>query len=264
MARPGVSVIERIDGAAEAGRRARHDPRDADALHRFRVNLRRVVVSAKLLENPNGIPAKLRKRLRRALRETGAWRDGHVSALWLSDYAGRTRSQGGGAAALAKSLSRSAASAPAEPGWWRKIDRTLEKMRRAVEARSPKKPELRAAERAAAEKEWRRLTRRLRRLHRSCGPPALHSARIAVRRLRYLLEAMGTVPRGLPEPSALRGLQGALGEVHDRDVIAAAIAAAGRAPELRSRARRALRQLKREKSARLSCARRYWKSLLNG
>ncbi|MBI5246898.1 MAG: CHAD domain-containing protein [Elusimicrobia bacterium] len=254
MAGPNVVVLEWLDGAAAAARRVRRDACDADALHRFRINTRRLVVYAKVLEKTCGVPVKPRKRLRRALRATGPCRDGHVEALWLNDYAQRSRI---GATALAKALSPEAAPALGRR-WWRKVDGALEKMRLAVESTSLKK----IAVREAAEKEWRRLAGRLRRLDRTCGQSALHAARIAVKTLRYLLETMETIPRGLPAPSILRRLQSALGEAHDRDVIAAGIAALDPVAKLRTPMRQALRQLKREKSSRLSCAKSCWKPLL--
>ncbi|MEK7232482.1 MAG: CHAD domain-containing protein [Elusimicrobiota bacterium] len=251
-------VLGWIDGADKAACRARRDPLDAHALHRFRINARRLVVCGKVIEKSCGVPAKLRKRLRRALRLTGACRDAHVRALWLNNYSRRSRN---GAMALAKALSREVAPAPGRR-WWRKIDGTLQTMRRAVEASSLSKAELREAQRQAADKKWRRFTRRLRRLDTVCDQAALHAVRISVKRLRYLLETMEEVPRGLPTPATLRGLQAALGDAHDRDVIAAAIAALGPSAELRSPARQALRQLKREKNDRLSCAKSLWRPLL--
>lgn len=255
-------VLEWIDGAAKAARKARHDPSDVHALHRFRTNTRRLIVYAKIIEKACDAPAKMRKRLRRALRATGACRDGHVKALWLDDYVRRSGSQDTGAKVLGKALARSGASAP-ETRWWRKVQRLLRKTRHAVEAGSLENSESRAAQNMAVKREWRRLERRLRRLDRTCDHSTLHAARIAAKKLRYLLETMRRVPRGMPSPSVLRGLQGALGEAHDRDVIAAGVAAAERAEKLGLPARQALRQLKRERDARLSCARLCWEPLLD-
>ena len=261
MARPGDAVLKWLDGAAEAARQARHDPRDADALHRFRVDARRLAVYAKIVEKPCGVPVKLRKRLRRALRATGAWRDAHVESIWMAED-GRLRGGERGAEALTRALSRDRLLGPSEPHWRREVDETLRKLRRAAEANSPKKSELRAASREAAEKEWRRLARRLNRLNADSKPAALHEARAAARNLRYILEESGSPPRGLPAPEALRRLQTALGGVHDRDVIAAHVGAAPRRAELAAPKRSALARLVRERRELLIQAQRCWRSLL--
>ncbi len=260
MARSDDAVREWLDAASDAARRARRDPSDAGALHRFRINARRLIVYVKVLEKACGFPFGARKRLRRALRATGPWRDGHVGVHWLDDYAARSR--GSGAAALAQAYRRRGAPVSAGPGWRREVDKALRRLRRGLDECALKKSELRAARRAAAAQEWRRLARRLRRLGRARDSAALHSARIAVKRLRYQLDTMEKVPCGLPKPSDLRRLQSALGEVHDREVIAAEISALGRGAQLRAPTRRALRRLKREESVFLARARRCWEPLL--
>lgn len=261
MQRPSAAVVKWLDGAAEAARRARHDPRDADALHDFRINARRLIGYVKIIEKTRGVPAKLRKRLRRALRATGPWRDAHIESEWMADYA-RRRSGGHGSAALATAFSRHCAPAPAGPRWWRKVDGTLKELRRAVEQNAPRRKDLFAAQSTAAEKEWRRLLRRLRRLDDVCDQAALHKARIAAKKLRYLLEALDKTPRGLPPPAVLRRLQTALGDVHDRDVIAVDVAAAGREAALASPRRTALARLAQERRRLLVRAKRRWSRLL--
>ena len=261
MAGPGAFVLDCLNGAAEAARRARRDPRGTDALHRFRIGVRRLAVNVKAVEKTCGVPPKLRRRLRRVLRATGPRRDRQVSALWLDDFARGSRARADGARALAEKLSRGSAPGPG-PREWLAFERTLKRLRRALEKGLLKKAELRRGRRRLVKKEWRRLARRLRQLDRGGGAPALHRARIAVKKLRYLSESMDAFPRGVPAPRDLRRLQRALGEAHDRDVIADAVAAVAGSPGLRAAARRALRQLKREKSSRLSDARRCWKPML--
>jgi CHAD domain-containing protein len=259
MKKHAQAPLEWIVAAAAAARKARRDPRDVDALHRFRVNVRRLTVYLKFIEKTCGITAKPRKRLRRALRATGPLRDTHVSRLWLDDYAALSSSRREEAAILAAELSREGAPAPRRARWWRRIDRDLREARRAVEAAALKGMGFRTER---TEKAWRRLSRRLRRLDKIRDQAALHAARIAVKRLRYLLEALDAVPRRWPPPAALRGLQAALGEAHDRDVTAARIARAGRAAGLRAAARHALRRLRLERNASLSRARHYSTTLL--
>ena len=261
MAKPTVSILQWLDGAADAARRARLDPRDADALHDFRINVRRAIVHVKIGAKPRGVPAKLRKRLRRALRATGPWRDAHIESIWMKHYA-RRRSSGPGAAALERAVAQVRALAPADPHWWREVDRALMKARRAFEKGVSTKIDLRAARLKAAEKEWRRLARRLRRLNDASGRRALHKARIAVKKLRYILEAFRIAPRGLPDPAALRELQTSLGDVHDRDVIAGDIAAIEPTAELASPRRIALTRLARERRSLLLRAKRDWNALL--
>ncbi|MFI5350633.1 MAG: CHAD domain-containing protein [Elusimicrobiota bacterium] len=261
MAKQTVSILHWLDGAADAARRARHDPGDAEALHDFRINVRRAIVHVKIDGRPREVPAKLRKRLRRALRVTGPWRDAHIESIWMKHYA-RRRSSGPGAASLERALAQVRAQAPADPRWWREVDRTLMKARRAFENGISTKSDLRAARLKAAEKEWRRLARRLRRLNEVSDKRALHKARIAVKKLRYILEALGKAPRGLPTPAALRGLQSVLGDVHDHDVIAGDIAAAGRTQAIAAPAGSALARLARERRRLMIGAARGWNLVL--
>jgi CHAD domain-containing protein len=260
MAGPGEAVFDWIDGAAKAARRARRDPGDAVALHRFRVNVRRLIVYAKAVGGPSGVPAKLRKRLRRALRATGPRRDAQVEARWLADF---LRHQDQSAAAWARALLRRDGAVPAGLRAGLQVDKTLTKLRRAVKDEGAKPRVLREAQNEAAQEAWARLARRLRRLENDRGVAAVHKARIAVKRLRYLLETSARPPRGLPAPAALRALQAVLGDAHDRDVIAARIATGKRAETAATAVPAALSQLARERRALLSRAERRWKPLLS-
>ncbi|MFI5360927.1 MAG: CHAD domain-containing protein [Elusimicrobiota bacterium] len=262
MTQSGSVILAWLDGASDAAREARRDSDAAEALHRFRVDVRRLNVCLKAARHRDGVPGKLRRRLRRALRATGPLRDGHIRTLWLSEHARDSGSRDRGASALARALRRHGDAAAPRPRRWRKVERTLARIRRALEDSPRRREAARAARTTAAEKSWRRLARKLLRLETNRDSAALHAARIAVKTLRYLLESLRSVPDGLPSPSALRGLQSALGEAHDRDVIAADVEGALSDAVLRPAARRALRKLKREKGSRLSCARKYWQPLL--
>jgi CHAD domain-containing protein len=123
MAKPSDVVLEYIDRVAKAARRARHDPLDIEALHRFRIAVRRLIVSIKVVEKSCGVPAKLRKRLRWALRETGPRRDEHIMALWLQDYAKRSTSSDDDVVDRTKTFTRTSSPRSLKPRWWHKFDR---------------------------------------------------------------------------------------------------------------------------------------------
>jgi CHAD domain-containing protein len=247
-------------GAARAA--ARTAPRDPEALHRFRVGVRRAAAVAEIARKPGGFGSKRRRLLRRALRATGPLRDRHVAEAWLENYARRSAPAARAAPALAAEMRRTAPQERPKPRWWRRIGQALDALRRRVDLRSPDPGALRVALRRAAADERRRCARRLQRLDRGEAGRSLHKARISVKRLRYLLEALETPPRGLPPAAGLRGLQKALGDAHDRDVIAAALRPAARRGGPSARTLRALAQLRREKAARLAWTRRRWRRLL--
>src|ERR1051325_8498431 len=90
----GLTLLE--GARAALGRLA--DPDDTEALHDFRVALRRLRSTLRGFrpELGDAVPKKLQRRLRDLARTTGAGRDAEVQLAWIRDHAGAPRWRGGG------------------------------------------------------------------------------------------------------------------------------------------------------------------------
>lgn len=216
---------------------------EADALHDFRVALRRL--RSWLRAYRPWIGDTLRKRTTRALRDiadaTSAARDAEVAAAGML---------GGHSEAMATELRDDAARAR------RRLDRLLR--RRFARANARAEADLRAADEAsdaasdacARVASMRVVTARLVHEHvdairdsldavdASLDPTTLHRVRIEAKRLRYLLEPLSDAAPGANDLVAtLASWQDALGELHDAHLLGEHIAA--------RRARRAARRARR-------------------
>jgi len=233
-------ALSYLDEAAAALPRL-HDPADPEALHDFRVSLRRLRSTLRSYRPwlEESLSKKLRRRLRDLAGSTGPGRDTEVQIEWLR---GRSRHLSpyhrGGLAWL--------------------LARLEERMREAndeLEERLPKEfPEIEADLR-------RRLSTYRTEVHLSdiaATPPTLvevtaailrrqvaeleshlafvdgpedeaeaHQARITAKRLRYLLEPfVEELPSSAPAVKRLKALQDLLGELHDAHVLEASLAEA--------------------------------------
>lgn len=231
-----------LDQAAAAHPRL-EDPSDTEALHDFRVALRRLRSCLKAYRKPlaGSVPKKLARRLRKLAQATGPGRDTEVQIEWL-------RSQG-------KHLN------PAHrPGLAWQLQRLEDRMRDAYKDLT-----------AEVADEFPDLERDLRRhlsvyqteVHLDAGGPhptlgdvsaailrdqisdledhlaevkdagdegEAHRARISAKRLRYLLEPLaGELEESegaAPLVKRLKGLQDLLGELHDAHVLETELAEA--------------------------------------
>jgi CHAD domain-containing protein/CYTH domain-containing protein len=209
---------------AQAGRVRLDDPEDAEALHDFRVGLRRLrsTVRAYADQLEDAIRGKDRTRLKALAGATGASRDGEVMIEWM-----QTR--------------RDRRSGAEEPG----ADWLLDRLRARQE-----KLDRSLREEVAHDfgRERKRLARRLStyEAHVSASDPreeprmagvvadlrkkldasgsiadqeALHEARISAKRLRYLLEPFTEeLPEAAWAVKRLKKMQDTLGEMHDAHV----------------------------------------------
>ena len=221
-------ALARLDEARSAC--ARIDDRgDPEALHDFRVAVRRLrtLVRAFSGELDDAIPKKLERRVRDLGRLTTAGRDAEVQLAWLREVGGAGGARRG-------------------PGlaWFRtrledRRDRAYDEIRRSVphafrglERRLRRRfngalvePTGRVAPFAPAlARELRAESATLRQEFAIARSPsdtdAVHGARIAVKRMRYLLEPVGdgdANARSLVE--RLKRLQTALGELHDLQIL---------------------------------------------
>ena len=231
-------ALERLDVLIEERVRLGH-PEDKEALHDFRVALRRLRSVLRAYRRPlsSSIGKGTRRRLRRLARATAASRDLEVHIAWLDEQrATLTPKQRIGLDALRTSLAGRKAMADAE--LTRAVDGTFPHLAHRVRDRllhyeAPVLAEG-AHERPLAAVMSARMHRMLATLrvaldqvHAVTDEAEAHGARIAAKRLRYLLEpAASLIPALLPTLERLRVLQDQLGALHDAHVFAPELVAA--------------------------------------
>jgi CHAD domain-containing protein len=225
-----------LDEAALTERRLA-DPQDLEALHDFRVALRRLRSCTRAYRDE--LKGSVSKRMRRSLRElmlvTNEGRDAEVHLDWL-----RTQAENAGpehAEGIAWLVGRM------EGRKFERIDTvTKEVSRQFTKVASKFRPRLGTLciqVRRGSRNErptFRRVTGDLVRMHAADLRQKLravshadnveeaHEARIAGKRLRYLLDPIARYSAGVKSLTAqLKGLQDGLGHLHDLHVIAAEI-----------------------------------------
>lgn len=218
---------------ARADRAAARLGRGGEALHDFRVAARRLRSALRAFRPwlDGGDVRRAAHRVRRLVRETNAARDAEVQRAWLAaarraDPSARSR-PGLALAAERLGAARPPAVTPVA-GAWRRASR---KLRRALGARTRAGPADRtfaAALAALARAHADALRERVRAMSGPADAQGVHRARIAAKRLRYLLEplAKGDAAAAAAVERARR-LQDLLGALHDADVLAGALAAIG-------------------------------------
>lgn len=217
-------ALSRLDEARAAC--ARLDDRDdPEALHDFRVAVRRLrtLVRAFNGELDHAIPKKLERRVRDLARLTTAGRDAEVQLAWLADAGSR---RGAGLAWFRSRLEDRRERAYDEirravPHAFRALERRLRRRFNGALAEPARRV---GPFGAALARELRAETAALRQefaIARSPGDAdAVHGARIAVKRLRYLLEPVGDGDAGARSlVERLKRLQTALGELHDLQIL---------------------------------------------
>jgi CHAD domain-containing protein len=213
------------------------DPLDTEALHDFRVGLRRLrsCIRAYRGELEDSINRKTRQQLRKLTEDTNAGRDSEVQLHWLYQQTGRlVPEEMDGLAWLVGKLEG------------RKFE-TLDAVRSNVGRRFSKlasklRPELRTFRvEVRTGNDQRRsfgqltgdlivsyagaLRETLASVGAANDKERAHAARIAAKRLRYLLEPLSRrVPRAKSLVGPLKQLQDLLGELHDMQVMGDEIA----------------------------------------
>jgi CHAD domain-containing protein len=214
-------------------------PGDAEALHDFRVSLRRLRSCLRAWRPQLGaaVTKRTRRRLRDIARATGRSRDLEVHLAWVRGRSGSLRDyQRSGAAWLLARLEARKARADRRLDRWlaRDFARTEAKLRAALPgARVTVVPAFPVAPDATGGAVLGRLVSELGvglgsqlALVRTIGDQVeAHRARIAGKRLRYLLEPVAPRVDGAPALiTRLKDLQDVLGALHDAHVFAGDLA----------------------------------------
>jgi CHAD domain-containing protein len=204
---------------------------DPEGLHDFRVSVRRLRSTLRAWRGPlgKGVRDKDVRRLRRVARATGEARDDEVLLGWLAGIAeGLPPAQRAAAGWMAERVAARTSR--------RQLGRSAERFRHAASslvrrlgrARPPPSPSTGTFSAALA----RRIRHQaaavlacLSRVGKVDDAALAHRARIAGKRLRYLLEPLrgAACPGAVPAVKELKGLQDLLGELNDAHLAAAAL-----------------------------------------
>lgn len=225
-------ALSYLDQAAAAWPRV-HDPEDSEALHDFRVAIRRLRSSLRSYSEwlEKSLPKKLLKRLRRLARSTGPGRDTEVQIEWLR---GRSRHLSSyHRAGLHWLLTRleermRAAYGEMEAELAHEFEKVEEDLRRRLSVYktevhldgSPHKVTLGDVTAKILRGEVAALEKHLSRIAGPDDVEEAHEARIQAKRLRYLLEPLaGEIPGAPPLVKRFKAFQDLLGELHDAHVL---------------------------------------------
>jgi len=217
-------------------------PDEPEALHDFRVGLRRLRTALRVYrpQLAGSVDRRDRRRLRRIAEATRDSRDLEVHIGWVrSQMADMMPWQRSGVYWLLDRMERRRRKADAslERTLARRFDRAIERLERRLRSYrtviylDPTHPPRRAGavtgkriQQAAAE-----LAVLLARVRSIRGVEDAHRARIAAKRLRYVLEhAAGQVAAATPVIERLKSLQDELGDLHDTQVFIAELDGAAR------------------------------------
>lgn len=225
---------------SEKACRRLEDAGDEEALHDFRVALRRLrsCLSAYREQLAGSVSRKTRRRLRAIAAATGAGRDSEVQIAWLEAQrrALPSRRRRGLDWLLARLVERRD---DAYRGLREGLARDFHALEDTLHDRLAvyqtevqlDRPRIETTfARVTAEISRRRideLAQRLAAVHGHGDEAEAHLARIAAKRLRYLLEPVASaVPACRPVVERMRGLQDLLGELHDAHVLGGVLAEA--------------------------------------
>jgi CHAD domain-containing protein len=232
VAQPGAQAARLVALSvldATRAARARVGTDDTEALHDFRVGLRRLrsVLRAFRPLFGDALSGKLRRRLRELAAATGEARDAEVQLLWIDLM--RRKLPAGQRAGVAWLIARlkerrdrgyDAIREDVAPGF----DKLERRLRRALGATARHDGEtpfaIAVGERLATEAA--ELAQRLALVHTAADEAEAHGARIEIKRIRYLLEPLGSEVSAVAAAlKRLKKAQDALGELHDLHTTAA-------------------------------------------
>jgi CHAD domain-containing protein len=223
-----------LDQAAAARPRLA-DPADAEALHDFRVGLRRLrsCLKAYAAQLDDSVPKKLARRLKRLAGSTGPGRDTEVQMEWLRGRLPHlTGHQRIGSAWLLARLGERKRQAYEEMR--EEVADELDKVEEDLRARlsvyraeihldaRADRPTLATATAEILQGEMADLEDKLGKIEHAGDETAAHEARIRAKRVRYLLEPLvDEIPGATPIVKRFKALQDLLGDLHDAHVLEA-------------------------------------------
>ena len=200
---------------------------EKDGLHELRVALRRLRSWLRAFEPEvqDTLRKKTRRRLSAVAKATNGARDVEVAAQWIASQHGVSRR---GVAGRDHVLARLAAerrgtSRTIRVGLARDLPGLLDDLARQTEPHARHEQggaEMTSAYHAALRTHATRLVQALARVKSREDVAAAHRARIAAKRLRYLLECGDENPRVAAVATGVEALQDTLGIVHDTRAIA--------------------------------------------
>jgi CHAD domain-containing protein len=228
-----------LDQAA-ASRPRLADPADTEALHDFRVGLRRLRSALKAYDAQlaGSVPKKLAKRLKRLAGSTGLGRDTEVQMEWLRGRAPQLRGHHRiGSAWLLHRLGERKRQAYEEmqeevADEFDQLDKALRPRLSVYRAEihldaKADRPTLAAATAEILHDQVADLEERLARITAAGEVIEAHEARIRAKRVRYLLEPLvEEIPGAGPVVKRSKALQDLLGDLHDAHVLEAELASA--------------------------------------
>lgn len=228
----GALLSERLARVAAAHERLERKD-DADALHDFRVALRRLRSLLRVYREvlDDAVPRRLVRRLRKVARATNASRDLEVKLGWLAAQREDVRPRDAVglrwiSARLGAQKQAADQEAMAEVG--RDLPRTIAPLERrfaALPKRLPDTPPLALVTQGLLRSLEAELRTHLDQVKSSDHQEEAHAARILGKRVRYLLETLDDViPHAAEMVGRFKALQDALGDMHDADVASQMVA----------------------------------------
>jgi CHAD domain-containing protein len=232
-------ALSLLDQAATAQSRL-DDSEDLEALHDFRVSLRRLrsLIRAYRPYLKGSVPKKTRGRLKNLTSSTNKPRDTEVQIAWLKDQTDNlTTRQQVGLAWMVERLETSVGEDRAHPlstvpQDFRKVQKLLTKKLSSWTARvnlgqTGRSPSFGNVTGSLIRDHVTALSSHLNEIHSPEDNEAAHVARISAKRLRYLLEPLSHPVDGVkPLVHSFKTLQDLLGDLHDTNLLAAEIGTA--------------------------------------
>jgi CHAD domain-containing protein/CYTH domain-containing protein len=213
---------------------------DADALHDYRVAIRRLRSCLRAYDKPlrSSLTGKTLRRLRRLAHGTNRSRDLDVHLLWLGEQGHKVgEAERPGVTWLLERLT-----ADRDHAWEKMLEldetlfprihprlvRGLTRFRMTIDLDAgPQRRSTAAVTARRVRAAAGRLKERLRRVQGYSSIDAIHRARISAKHLRYLIEPFAAaVPEGAATVERLKALQDGFGDVHDAHVFGAELRAA--------------------------------------
>ncbi len=224
-------VARDLLGRARAASRRLGTPDDAEALHHFRVALRRLRSWVRAYRSYLGkaIPKRSRRALKDLASATNAGRDAEVQLAWVERAArDRNLDQLAGVAWLTGRLEERRDQAYSRA--LRRVGSAFDRLEQSVRARlrrrtTPDEERFGHVTASLVQAHAAALRERLTAISGAADESAIHAARIGAKRLRYLLEPLQQYREEAGSlVQRLRRVQDLLGELHDLHVMAAEFA----------------------------------------